>query len=140
MQASPFWKRVMRVTGILCFVTLMTPPAYFFKYLIFDRPGEEAVASTPIANVSALPVSFQYTELFRDRAATSPEPTDRIAAIKWLSALVLSSDAMLSHPTECHYAESTLAGVADNDKDASVRDAANQALVDIASKGAVIKR
>ncbi len=139
MQASPFWKMVMRVTGILCLVTLLTPPAFFIKYLIFDRPAEVANATVIPANFAMLPVEFRYVDLFRTRARKAPEPGDRIQAINWLLKLVQSPDAIFTHSPECHSAEDTLAEIGDNDRDPAVRDAAQKAILAIASKGAVIR-
>jgi hypothetical protein len=139
MKASPFWKGVMHVTGILCLVTLMTPPAFYFKYLIFDSPGEAAAANA--ANSPTLPpLSFHYVQVEINRAnSVSASDNSRIQAVTWLRSLVLSPNAQISHPVECMLAKSTLGTLAMTSNPA-VKIAASDAITDVAEHGAVIER
>jgi hypothetical protein len=140
MDASPFWKGVMRVTGILCLVTLMTPPAYYFKYLIFDSPGENAALSA--TNIPANPpLSFHYIQLEINRAnSVQTAAQAREQAISWLESLVLSPNAQITHPVECMLAKSTLSTLAVTNTNPAVQIAASTALDAVARNGAVIER
>jgi hypothetical protein len=140
MKASPFWTWVMRITGILCFVTLMTPPAYYLKYAVMDRPGESAAASDASNQPAAPPLEFLYSQLEQDRAEHGGTTAVRSQAISWLSAIVLSPYAQVTHPFECLGAKTTLGEVGMTDPDPMVKAAANDALLEVAAKGAVIKR
>jgi hypothetical protein len=140
MNASPFWKAVMHVTGLLCLVTLFTPPAFFFKYLIFDHPGELAEVTTVDAPATP-PLAFRYIQLETARASKQSAPVkSREDAISWLQALVLSPNAQVTHPVECMLAKSTLSSIAENNSNPEIQIAASDALTHAAAKGAVIER
>ena len=130
----------MRVTGVLCFVTLMTPPAYYLKYIALDRSAESSIAANPSAAPINPPTEFLYIALELDRAERAADPATRIAAIDWLSAIVRSRNAQITHPFECLDAKAALAQIGETDPNSSVKAAANDALVAVAAHGAVIKR
>jgi hypothetical protein len=140
MKASPFWRGVMRITGILCFATLMTPPAYFLKYAVMDRPGEAAIASSASTQPASPPVEFRYAVLEQDRAEHGASAAIRTQAIAWLVEMDESPYAQMTHPFECMISKATLGTVGTSDPDPGVKIAADNALVEVASRGAVIKR
>ncbi len=155
MQASPFWKRVMAVTGILCLITLITPALYFAKYLVFDRAAEAAEAGMPAHRVDCIPygktpaapcpvisppLEFQYVEMQRNLAAKGGDPAVRSGAADWLAQLVRMPNALITHPVECMLAKTTISSVAATDPDQSVRAAAAQSLERVMQNGVVIER
>ncbi len=138
MNASPFWKKVMAVTGILCVVTLMTPPAFFFKYAIFDSPAEKAAALNTVSQNP--PLNFHYVQLEMNRAnSANSDINSRTIAINWLASLVLKPYAQITHPVECMLAKSTLSSLA-TDPNPSIKTVASNAITSVAQKGAVIER
>ena len=118
----------------------MTPPAYYLKYAVLDLPGESAAAANPASQPTLPPIEFRYAQLEQDRAEHGTSPAERLAAIGWLTNLVLSPYAQVTHPFECLGAKTTLGQVGMTDPDPHVKAAANDCLIEVAAKGAVIKR
>src|SRR5579863_1769577 len=127
MQASPFWRKVMGVTALLFLITLLTPTAYYIKYLVIDRPFEaRAAQSAQPANAltDARVVNVEYyTNLTR-----SPDPKTRIAGVQALGRMVLLPGAQVKYPIECLHAKLAVEQVIESDPDQNVKNTAMQTL------------
>jgi len=140
MQASPFWRKVMGVTAIFFVITLVTPTAYYIKYILIDRPLESRAAQSPpsgsssLSNVRVVDVEY-YTNLTHN-----PDPKTRISGVQALGAMVLLPGAQMKYPIECLHAKLAVESALESDPDQTVHAAAMQTLLQIASHGAVIKR
>lgn len=140
MQASPFWRKVMGVTAIFFVITLLTPTAYYIKYLVIDQPMESRAAqnppadSAPLSDIRVVDVEY-YTHLTQ-----SPDPKVRIQGLQSLGAMVLLPGAQMKYPIECLHAKLAVEHVLETDPDQAVHAAALQILLQMASHGAVIKR
>lgn len=140
MKASPFWRRVMGVTAILCVITLITPTVYYLKYLVVDAPMESHAAQTAttagdsLNDIRVVDIDY-YTSLTRN-----PDAKTRIAGVQALGKMVLLPAAQMKYPIECLHAKLALEHTLQTDPDPVVRSAALSTLLSVASHGAVIKR
>ena len=142
MDASPFWKMVMRITGILCLVTLMLPTVYYLKYVAVDYPAEIALAKEPVAAPLATEPAAEIARIqqYIHVAVKSPKPAERTWAVRSLAALVALPHAQVLHPMECLNAKLTLGSVASHDPDPAVKQVAMAEYGKIAQHGIVLQR
>jgi len=132
----------MRVTGILCIVTLMLPTLYYLKYIAVDYPGEQAVAKQLAANPPSGPQKPAIVRVlwYVAEARKAPTPDRRAAAVTALGAVIAQPWAQVLHPMECLNAKMALADAAAKDPDAAVKQLASRTLDGVAQRGVVLRR
>lgn len=141
MTASPFWKGVMRVTGIFCIVTLMLPTVYYVKYVAVDYPAERAIAKSPAPPVkSDIAPEVLRVQQYITVATKSPVAGERSWAVASLEGLLKIPHVQMKYPLECLNAKLTISSVAQSDKDSKVKAEATAAYARIAQGGLVLQR
>jgi hypothetical protein len=142
MQAPPFWTWMMRIAGIACLVTLLTPTIYLLKYALFDQPIEERIAETTSNTLSALsgPARIDGTEWYVKTAEGKDSSALRSLAVQRLGDLTENRRTLVSYPVECLHAKLAIEQVASADPDPEVRTFAKSTLLIVAEHGAVINR
>lgn len=151
MNASPFWKRVMAATGILCIVTLILPTVYYIKYVSFDYPREEKIAQQAglpdqsltkyvIPHAGEPPAAIENVRVYMNIALGDSPAVWRLWAVDQLERMCRLPGAQVLHWMECLNAKLTLERVAQADKSPAVRKAAAGALDALGRNGVIFSR
>lgn len=142
IEASPFWMKVLRITGFLCLATLMLPTAYYVKYAALDYPAELKIArsASPAADPLAEPARVSQVQRYIHMATSAPSPALRGDAVRALGAMIALPGAQILHPIECLNAKMTLSQVARQDSSPGVKRIAAETVDRIIARGVVLQR
>jgi hypothetical protein len=148
----PAWKAFFWIVGIATMLLFLTPAFFVGKYFALDAPREQArlqAYGDPSTSLSAAAGrSVEAALAWRSPhnipfeagyALKAPDPGVRLAAVQGLTASLTVRGAVW-HPMEAMIGKSTLAQVAEQDKDPAVQSAARDGLEQVARGGAVVER
>jgi len=153
MNASPFWKRIMALLGILCMLTLILPSVYYVKYIALDYPREQRIAkfytlpagkaAAPGVNKSGPAVSaveIDDVRWYMSVATTDKDPYWRSWAVSRLTQMCGLPGAQVLHWMECLNAKLTIEQVRHTDTDPTVVAQAASSLAKLGQAGVTFSR